>query len=165
MEIVRITTRAACLVLLILFTMIFLEPAAQAQGRGAESFQIKSMQAKLFKNDEGVFGDDLIGSGEAQVIWNVGVNYISDTVLVIVEVAGTPGVYESKPRLVFTATAGRRVIMSKSVGIYWIKDNGTFNLAFLVPTSGCDPIKLSARFPAQRRSATLTKLLNFQCGE
>jgi hypothetical protein len=150
--------------LLLLFLIAVLdEKAVSAQDTGRR-FRIESMQAKLFMMADGTFGEDLIGSGQASIVWNVGVRSDADRFLVIVKVVGPSAVLESPPTLVFTATAGRRVILRQTAKIFSAVGEGKYFAAFIVPTTGCDPIKLSARIAGYKR-ATLTRLINFQCGE
>lgn len=164
MKILAVAVKHAALVLLMLHAFYTLEGNAQAQGN-TQTLQIKSMQAKLFMMRDGTFGDDLIGSGQANVVWNVGVNYTADTFLVIVEVTGPPENREPLPTLNFTASTGRRVFLRQTARIFNTIGDGTYYAAFLVPTTGCDPIKVTARITGQRRPATMSKLINFQCGE
>jgi hypothetical protein len=164
MRILRVAARSASLLLLGLLTFSLFEAAARAQDAG-RALRIESMQAKLFMMREGTFGEDLIGTGEAKIVWNVGVNYTADTFLVIVKVTGPAMAREPLPSLDFTATTGRRVLLRQTAKIFNTIGDGTYYAAFLVPTTGCDPVKLSARIPGQRRAAVMTKLINFQCGE
>ena len=139
-------------------------PVAAQEGR-REPFEIKSMRARLFMSRDGSLGDDLLASGEASLLWNVGIHYSSDAVLVVVEVAGPPDTRQPYRRLAFTATSGRRVLLNQTVPIYNFFDDARYHAAFIVRVSGCDPVKLTARILGQRRQATLTRRINFQCGE
>jgi hypothetical protein len=164
MRIRTITSRGLRLALLMLFTFALFEARTDAQERANATLQIKSLQVKLFKMREGTFGDDLIATDQARIVWNVGVNATADRFLVIVEVVGPAIFREPLPRLVLTATQGRRVVLSQTARIFNAID-GTYYAAFLVPTTGCDPVNLTARIPGQRKPATLRQLVNFQCGE
>jgi hypothetical protein len=152
------------LALLTFIAFAFFAVRTDAQERASGALQIKSMQVKLFKMREGTFGDDLIATDQARIVWNVGVNATADRFLVIVEVVGSAIFREPLPRLVLTAAQGRRVVLSQTARIFNAID-GTYYAAFLVPTTGCDPVKLTARIPGQRKQATMTQLVNFQCGE
>jgi hypothetical protein len=165
MRIRTITRRELPLALLMLLAFALFEGRAVAQDSAAGALQIKSMQVKLFMIREGKFGDDLIATDQARVVWNVGVNYTADRFLVIVEVLGPSVFREPFPRLIFTATTGRRVVLSQTARIFNAIGDGTYYAAFLVPTTGCDPVRLTARIPGQRKLARLTQLINFQCGE
>jgi hypothetical protein len=161
----RILWAVAKRVLLLLFLVPALdERAVSAQGTG-QGFRIESMQAKLFMMADGTFGDDLIASGQASIVWNVGVRADADRFLVIVKVVGPSAALESLPRLILTATTGRRVVLKQTAKILTAVGEGNYYAAFIVPTTGCDPVKLSARIAGHKRAATLTRLINFQCGE
>lgn len=165
MRIRTITVRRLTVALLMLLSFALFEGSAQAQERASAPLQIKAMQVKLFMMREGTFGDDLIATDQARIVWNVGVNATADRFLVIVEVVGPAIFREPLPRLVFSATQGRRVVLSQTARIFNGVGDGTYYAAFLVPTTGCDPVKLTARIPGQRKRATMTQLINFQCGE
>ena len=164
MKILPVAAKSATIVLFLLLALTAIEGTAVAQDKKG-TLQIKSMQAKLFMMRDGTFGEDLIGSGQADIVWNVGVNYTADTFLVLVEVTGPPENREPLPTLVFTATTGRRMLVKQTARIFNTIGDGTYYAAFLVPTTGCDPIKVTARIPGQRKPATMSKLINFQCGE
>ena len=164
MKTLAVAVRPIVLVLLMLFSCHAFEVNAQAQ-RSKQTLQIKSIQAKLFLMREGKFGDDLINPDQANIVWNVGVNYISDTVLVIVEVKGPAEHREPLPTLVFNAATIRGVFLRQTARVFNVIGDGTYYAAFLVPTTGCVPIKVTARIPGQRKPATKSQLINFQCGE
>jgi hypothetical protein len=164
MTILTAAAKSNAIVLFLLLALIAIEGTVAAQDKKG-ALQIKSMQAKLFLMRDGTFGEDLIGSGQAGIVWNVGVNYTADTFLVIVEVTGTPENREPLPALVFTAATGRRVFLTQTARVFNTIGDGTYYAAFLVPTTGCDPIKVTARIAGQRKPATMSKLINFQCGE
>jgi len=165
MRIRTIIVRRLPVTLLMLLSLALFEGRTEAQERASAPLQIKAMQVKLFMMREGTFGDDLIATDQARIVWNVGVNATADRFLVIVEVVGPPIFREPLPRLVFTATQGRRVVLKQTARIFNAIDDGIYYAAFLVPTTGCDPVKLTARIPGQRKQATMTQLVNFQCGE
>jgi hypothetical protein len=169
MRIRIIIVRQLPLALLMLLTFALFEVRTTAQQRADTSLRIKAMQVKLFMMREGTFGDDLIATDQARIVWNVGVNATADRFLVIVEVLGPSIFREPLPRLLFTATQGRRVVLKQTARIFNAIGDGTYYAAFLVPTTGCDSVKLTARIPGQspgqRKPATMTQLVNFQCGE
>lgn len=149
--------------LLFLLAYVALEGRASAQVN-AEGLEIKSMQVKLFKMREGTFGDDLVATDQARIVWNIGVNAISDTFLVIVEVNGPAVAREPLPPLVFTAATIRGVFLRQTARIFNAID-GKYYAAFLVPATGCAPIKVVARIPRRRKPSMMSQLINFQCGE
>ena len=164
MKILAVAVRPHLLFLFLLFACSAFEVSAQAQ-RNSQALEIKSIQAKLFLMREGKFGEDLVNPDRANIVWNVGVNALSDTVLFTVEVTGPAENREPLPTLVFTAATGRRMLVKQTARIFNTIGDGTYYAAFLVPTTGCDPIKVTARIPGQRKPAMMSKLINFQCGE
>ncbi|HYY58254.1 MAG TPA: hypothetical protein VE842_13050 [Pyrinomonadaceae bacterium] len=166
MRILGHTIRRGLLLMLALASCAaIMEATVAAQGGRREPFEIKSMRARLFMSRDGSLGDDLLASGEASLLWNVGIHYSSDAVLVVVEIAGPPDTREPYRKLAFTATSGRRVLLNQTVPIYNFFDDARYHAAFIVRVSGCDPVNLTARILGQRRQATLTRRINFQCGE
>jgi hypothetical protein len=162
----KILYRAARLtmpVLLLLLACIAQEVSASAQGK-TEGLQIKSIQVKMFMMREGTFGEDLVATDQARIVWNIGVNVISETFLVIVEVTGPAEHREPLPALVLTAETIRGVFQRQTARIFTAID-GKYYAAFLVPMTGCVPIKVVARIPRQRKPSMMSQLINFQCGE
>jgi hypothetical protein len=150
--------------LLLLFLIPALdERAVRAQDAGP-AFRVESMQAKLFMMADGTLGEYLIATGRASIVWNVGVRADADRMLVIVKVTGPPTAFESTPTLIFTALTGRRVVLRQTAKILSIVGEGKYYAAFIVPVTGCDPVRLSARIGGSKRR-TMTRLINFQCGE
>jgi|SRR5215213_2203821 len=164
MRILWVAAKRASILLLAFLILALDEKAVSAQDTGP-AFRIESMQAKLFMMADGTFGEDLIGTGRADIVWNVGVRADADRMLVIVKVIGPSAALESLPTLVVTATTGRRVVLSQTAKILSAVGEGKYYAAFIVPTTGCDPVKLTARIAEHKRAARLTKLINFQCGE
>lgn len=162
----KISNHAAKLAMcvLLLQLVLFAHAGVVSAQENSEGLQIKSMQAKLFMMREGTFGEDLISTDRARIVWNVGVNVTSDTLLVIVEVTGPAVAREPLPTLVFTAATIRGVFLRQTARIFTAID-GKYHAAFLVPTTGCVPIKVVARIPRQRKPSTMSQLINFQCGE
>jgi len=162
----NITARVARLampVLLLLLAFIAHVGSVSAQGK-TQGLEIKSIQVKLFMMREGTFGEDLVATDKARIVWNIGVNAISDTFLVVVEVTGPAEYREPLPTLVLTAETIRGVFQRQTARIMTAID-GKYYAAFLVPMTGCVPIKIVARIPRQRKPSTKSQLINFQCGE
>lgn len=150
-------------VLLLLLTFLARIENVSAQGK-TQALEIKSIQVKLFMMREGTFGEDLVATDQARIVWNIGVNAISETFLVIVEVTGPAEHREPLPTLVLTAETIRGVFQRQTARILTVVD-GKYYAAFLVPMTGCVPIKIVARIPRQRKPSTRSQLINFQCGE
>ena len=163
MRILWVAAKRVSPLLLLLLIPALDDGAVSAQETGP-AFRVESMQAKLFMMADGTLGEDLIASGRADIVWNVGVRADADRMLVIVKVTGPSAAFESSPTLIFTALKGRRVVLRQTAKILSIIGEGKYYAAFIVPTTGCDPVKLSARIAGYKRT-TMTRLINFQCGE
>src|SRR5215210_6152621 len=103
---------------LLLFLICLAHAGLASAQVNAEGLEIKSIQVKLFKMREGTFGDDLVATDQARIVWNIGVNAISETFLVVVEVAGPAVAREPLPRLVFTAETIRGVFLRQTARVF-----------------------------------------------
>ena len=96
----------------------------------------------------------------------------SASVLVIVEVSGEGS---SERRLEFTARyipftrASKEIVVRRVVPVNISIKAGAkpdhYFVGFWLYETGCNPVKLTARILGQRRTATVRKVIKFDCGE
>jgi hypothetical protein len=96
----------------------------------------------------------------------------STSVLVVVEVSGEGN---SEGRLEFTARyipftrASKEIVVRRVVPVNISIKSGAkpdhHFAGFWLYETGCNPVKLSARILGQRRTATVRKVIKFDCGE
>lgn len=156
----RLTAAAALIALLALM------PAAAVAGqRPAPPFRITALKAMLFYGQTGTFSPDLFGPA-TPILQNVptGAGQATAT-LVVVEVTGRPDAYAPARKLVFTATAARRPLLTKTLAIGRPSEDGKFYVAFWLYDTGCTPVVLKAQIVGQAQDSALQKTLNFKCGD
>lgn len=155
----RLTAAAAFIALLALM------PAAVAAQRPTAPFRITALKAMLFYGQTGTFSPDLFGPA-APILQNVTTGEGQATAtLVVVEVQGRPDAYAPARKLVFTATAARRLLLTKTVAIGRPGADGKFYVALWLYDTGCTPVLLKAQITGQAQAATLQKTLDFKCGD
>jgi hypothetical protein len=142
-------------------------PPAQTIGaqRPVPPFRITALKAMLFYGQTGKFSPDLFGPS-APTLQNVTTGEGQSTAtLVVVEVTGEPDRYDPTRKMTLTATAERRVILTRTVQLGRPGDDGKFYAAFWLYDTGCMPVVLNARLLGQTQKSALLKTLNFSCGD
>src|SRR5262245_44085591 len=109
--------RAAAVTWLIALASLLLPPAAAAQRQAPPPFRIAALKAMLFYGQPGTFSADLFGPS-APALQNVGTGEgQAIATLVVVELSGRPDSYAPARKVALAATAGGRVLLSRSLGI------------------------------------------------
>ena len=164
---------------LLLGALPFCVPTSTANAQTNPN-KIVSMRAQLFYEDKGTFSrenaaeDDHGPPYSPPKYWNTPMQYEnrSTSVLVVVEVAGEGN---SEPRLEFTARyipftrTSKEIVVRRVVPVSisikaGAKPDHSF-VGFWLYETGCNPVKLSARILGQRRTATVRRVIKFDCGE
>jgi hypothetical protein len=167
------------LYLLLLGALAFCVPTSTANTQ-TNPHKIVSMKAQLFYEDKGTFSqedaaeDDHGPPYSPPKFWNTPMHYEnrSTSVLVVVEVSGEGN---SERRLEFTARyipftrASKEVVVRRVVPVNisikaGAKPDHHF-AGFWLYETGCNPVKLSARILGQPQTATVRKVIKFDCGE
>jgi hypothetical protein len=146
---------------------------AEGGGQRPGAYRISAVQAKLFYDQSGTFSPDvlkgfrlwnaIIGEGDAREP--------SSATLVLVEVSGKPGAYEPSRKVEITAVrkgTGRRSRPSsvrKVVETGILSSKGRWVAPLWLDGTGCDPVTIRARLLGQGASASVTRTIEFQCGE
>jgi hypothetical protein len=142
--------------------------------------RIVSMKAQLFYEDKGTFSqedaaeDDHGPPYSPPKFWNTPMQYEnrSTAVFVVVEVKGEG---TSKRSLEFIARyipftrASKEIVVRRvmrvSIAIKAGAKPDHFFAGFWLYETGCNAVKLTARILGQRRTATVRKVIKFDCGE
>ncbi len=167
------------LYLLLLSAVAFCAPPSTANAQTHPN-KIVSMKAQLFYEDKGTFSegdaaeDDHGPPYSPPKFWNTPLHYenLSTSVFVVVEVSGEGN---SDLRLEFTARyipltrASKEMVVRRVVPVNisikaGAKPDHHF-VGFWLYETGCSPVKLSTRILGQRRTATVRKVIKFDCGE
>ena len=168
-KIYRLAT-AVCCVLSIMTSSV-----ATAYSQKVPSFKIAAIKAMLFYEDKGTFSKDVLADPNF-AFWNAiigggSAEGNSSATLVIVELSGKSESYEPGRKIEFTATYKTSGKASHPVIVKRTSDSGIFNkqgkffAAFWLYDTGCEPVKLSARILGQPQASSLTRTIDFRCGE
>jgi hypothetical protein len=162
----RTTVRwAVAVTWLIAMAGLLLPLAAAAQRPAPPPFRIAALKAMLFYGQTGTFSADLFGPS-APALQNVGTGEgQAIATLVVVEIAGRSDSYAPARKVALAATAGGRVLLSRSVGIGRPDENGKFHVGFWLYDTACVPVVIRARITGQVEDAIAQKTLNFRCGD
>jgi hypothetical protein len=106
-------------------------------------------------------------TGNAPVFAGTGAaNYPTRRLMVMVEATGE----DSNPSIELTGREGRRLVYRK-ISKAFVPTSGSYGAPattysfFFIEGDRCETIKLTARIVGQRRPSTMTKTIEFGCGE
>lgn len=168
----RNSTRLAAFLLILLCANSGVAANAQRQ---TPAFKITAIRAMLFYDSSGTFSKDILADSNIS-LWNTIIGEgdsggASSSTLIVVEVTGEPGAYETKRKIEFTATYrlngqnARETVVKRTAETGIFNNKGKFYAAFWLYETGCAPVKLSARLLGQTQPSLMRKTINFQCGE
>lgn len=160
--------------LLMVLTLACPAPARNIKSQ-TPPFKITALRAKLFYESSGAFSKDILADPNIS-LWNTIIGEgdaggASSSTLIIVEVTGKPGAYESTCKIEFTATYkqngqnSRETVVRRTTETGILNTNGKFYAAFWLYETGCYPVKLAARLIGQTQPSVIKRTINFQCGE
>jgi hypothetical protein len=142
--------------------------------------KIVSMKAHLFYHDKGTISpedaaeDDHGPPYSPPKFWNTPMHYEngSTSLLVVVEVSGEgnrDGRLEFTARYIPFTRASKEIVVRRVVPVHISIKAGAepdhVFVGFWLYETGCNPVKLSARMLGQQRTATVRKVIKFDCGE
>jgi len=145
--------------------------AASAQ---TPAFKISGIKAMLFYEQTGTFSKDILADPNIS-LWNTIIGEgssggASSATLVLVEVTGKGGAYETTRKVEMTAAfagTGRRahppVKRTSEIGI--ISEKGKFYVPLWLYDTGCSHVTISARIVGQKQASSMQKTIKFECGE
>jgi hypothetical protein len=139
------------------------------------SFKINAIKAMLFFEQTAAFSKDVLADPDF-AFWNTiigggSAGSPSSSTLVLVEVAGKPGSYQTRRKIEFIATYKpngrnlREITIKRATEINILSEDGKFYAAFWLYETGCSPVRLSARIVGQAEPYMTKKTINFECGE
>lgn len=128
----------------------------------AQSVQVESIRAQLFKESDGSLSDDIIANNPG--LWNVIIGtYQANSVLISVVVSGKPDSYDKKGSVLVTVIDeedGKRIMQRRFTGFLFGKD-GRVTKPILVDDHNCSRMRVVARTKAGEKSVVIP----FKCGE
>jgi hypothetical protein len=129
------------------------------------TLKIKGVDARLYYAYSGTLSDPItpatvlrnviIGEGDAREP--------STSTLIDVVVEGTAGAFDATWRveLVVTTSGTGRVVLRQTKNVGVLSKTGTRHVAFWLPDTGCEPLRVTATVGAASRSTNVP----FGCGE
>ena len=135
-----------------------------------QTIQVKSMETRLFLQDEGVLSQPVSGLPDSPVLWNVIIgsekgSRPSSSSMVIVKLTGPAGSYNTKVSVLLSVTAKGRTVRhrayQKRLGVF--NDQGVQYVAFWLAETGCEELELVSR-TSQPGPSVVTNV-PFACGE
>lgn len=148
-----------------------LSSVASAQ---APAFKISGIKAMLYYEQTGTFSKDILADPNIS-LWNTIIGEgssggASSATLVMVEVSGKGGAYETTRKVELTATfagTGRnaRAPVKRTSEIGIISEKGKFYVPLWLYDTGCSHVTISARILGQRQASSMKKTIKFECGE
>lgn len=141
-----------------------LTSGVSGQRKVAPAFKIGAVTAKLFDEHTGAFSSDLLTSPASSLRNRRTGPGSENAMLIVVEIDGQPGSYESDRKLWLTATDSRRPLLKRQADIKILSEQGKYFLAFWVYDVGCYPVTISARISGQS-PARVVKSIPFRCGD
>jgi hypothetical protein len=136
-----------------------------AQRRVPPPFKIAAITAKLFDELTGIFSPDLLTAPDSELRNRRTGPGSSNSMMIVVELAGQAGSYAPDRKLLLTATDSRRVLLKRSADIKILSDEGKYYLAFWIYDIGCYPVTLGVRVTGQSASRAVKKTIPFRCGD
>lgn len=148
--------------------------SADASAQQTPAFKISGIKAMLYYEQTGTFSKDILADPNI-ALWNTiigegGSGGASSATLVLVEVTGKAGAYETSRKVDMTATfagsgknAHPTVKRTSEIGI--LSDKGKFYVPLWLYDTGCVHVTIAARIVGQKPASAMQKTIRFECGE
>ena len=130
-----------------------------ASAQATPPSKITGMKIMTYNQHLDTFSKDIVEEKDNE-FWNA----LGLSVFVSVEVTGRPNSYVSGRKMEITVFEGRKVILKRVEGIAYI-NTGKFYVPAWLYASFCQRVTIKARITGQKQVSTISKTLNFACGE
>jgi hypothetical protein len=137
------------------------------RAEAAPAYTIQRIKAFLYHDQTGELSEEDILAPPVRELFNViiGTNP-SHATMVVVELSGEAGSYESGRKVSLTVTGKKgRVVLKKSTSLGVFGKDGKYFVAFWLYETGCEPLSLSAKLTGQPSASKADATINFICGE
>lgn len=151
--------RKANLLLIVAMILALGATAALAQKK-APDYKITNIKIMPFDAATGAFEDELKPDSDRSFF-----NDLSISLLVLVEISGEAGSFESGRMVSFTATEGKKIKARKTEQVGLIGSGGKFYVPIWLDSAMCDTVKITARLSGQPTASSMTRSVPFLCGE
>ena len=134
--------------------------AAAAFSQNAAPYKLAAIHIIPYEQSIGKFESEIRAGTQPGYI-----NELSKSLFVVVEVSGKEGEYAAGRKVTITVTQGKKPKASRSEELGLIGTGGRFYIPIFLHAPMCDDIVITARLTGQRTPSTLTRKIQFDCGE
>jgi hypothetical protein len=146
---------------IIFFSLLILGSTLAAQAQKTPAYKISDIVIKPYDEQTGQFQSEITANDSRSFF-----NDISISMLVIVEVSGTPGTFETGRKLEVTVMEGKRLKKKRFDQIGLIGDGGKYYVPVWLDSAMCSEVKITARIVVGKKlGPVVTRKVQFQCGE
>jgi hypothetical protein len=133
-------------------------------------YTITDVRAHLFYSNSATLSENLIGNPKIHALWNTpigegDVGAPSRATLVVVEISGTPGSFETGRSVELAVRDGKKEIFRHTQRISVLSEQGHGYVGFWLYDTGCAPLRISTALLGQRNSSRRVVDIPFHCGE
>ena len=128
--------------------------------KAAAPYKITAIKLMPLNLADGAFQNEITTADERSFF-----NELSLRLLVMVEVTGEAGSFETGRMVEVVVTEGKKQIAKKSEQVGLIGEGGKFYIPVWLDRSLCDEVKVTARIVGQKTASTMTRNAAFMCGE
>ncbi len=126
----------------------------------APDYKIAKIKVTPFDSKTGKFGDELTG-GDSESFFND----LSISLLVLIEIDGEAGSFETGRKVNVKVTEGTRVKATVNNQIGLIGEGGKWYEAVWLSPAMCNEITITASITGQKPGKAMTRKVSFMCGE
>jgi hypothetical protein len=92
-------------------------------------------------------------------------NDLSMSLFVTIELTGPPGEFVAERKVSIRAVEGKKVKLSRLGWPGVFSETGKYYVPVWLYGSMCDPVKITATMTGQTKKSTMSRTVNFHCGE
>ena len=143
--------------------------APSAQVGSPPPYRVSDVRAHLFYSDRGDLSPNIIGRTDL-ALWNTIIGEgdaggASSATLIVVEVAGAPGSFSASRKVELAVRASGKETFRRAEALSVLNEKGRGYVAFWLPGTGCEPLRLSTALIGQPNPSRRTAEIPFRCGE
>lgn len=131
-----------------------------AQQKPVAPYSIAKIHVIPFEESTGQFAEPMADDDLGQFF-----NDLSTSLLVKIELNGPAGEFAPNRRVAISVTEGKKAKLTKTAYPGIMNENGKFFVPVWLYGSMCDKITIKATVTGQTKKATLTRTVQFMCGE
>jgi len=142
-------------------TALMAVPAiVSAQEKPVAPYSIAKIHVIPFEESTGMFAEPMADDDLGQFF-----NDLSTSLLVKIELNGPAGEFAPNRKVAITVTEGKKAKLTKTAFPGIMNENGKFFVPVWLYGAMCDKVTIKATVTGQTKKATLTRTVQFMCGE